>query len=178
LHRWHPGHSVGLPDILLEPTSSGTCPSSRPVLPPCPIPLALPDALPGYHPDLQSLKDCRFVLWIFSIPFQRYITCPQILKISAVKPTKQICSLLVTADQGGPITVVQTPRGRYKGKKLRSQEAWLGLAWFGLAWLTWTLHNILGELPSCVFASGQKFMPFLVLPPVAGTPPPLLDMVE
>ena len=61
----------------------------------------------------------------------------------------------------GPITVVQTPRGRYKGKKLQSQMAWLGLvwvwvwfglAWLGLAWLTLTLHNILGELPSCVFA--------------------------
>jgi hypothetical protein len=38
---------------------------------------------------------------IFSIPFQWYITCPQISKISAVNPTKQICSLLVTADQGG-----------------------------------------------------------------------------
>jgi hypothetical protein len=49
----------------------------------------------------------------------------------------------------GPITVVQTPSGRYKGKKLRSQVAWLGLAWFQL---TLTLHNILGEVPSCVFA--------------------------
>ena len=38
---------------------------------------------------------------IFSIPFQRYITCPQILKILAGKPKKQICSRLVTADQGG-----------------------------------------------------------------------------
>jgi hypothetical protein len=38
-------------------------------------------------------------------------------------------------------------------KKLQSQVAWLSLAWFGLAWLGWlTLHNILGELPSCVFA--------------------------
>jgi hypothetical protein len=71
------------------------------------------------HSDLQSLNDCKFVFWvlqlkfqdfggmlytvgkIFSMPFQRYITCPQILKISAVKPKKQICNLLVTADQGG-----------------------------------------------------------------------------
>jgi hypothetical protein len=63
----------------------------------------------------------------------------------------------------GPITVVQTPSGRYKGKKLRrrrrswsgSGAAWLGLAWLGLAWLGFfqlTLHNILGEVPSCVFA--------------------------
>jgi hypothetical protein len=45
-----------------------------------------------------------------------------------------------------PITVVQTPRGRYKGKKITKPS---GLAWFGL---TLALHNILGELPSCVFA--------------------------
>jgi hypothetical protein len=38
---------------------------------------------------------------IFSRPFQRYIISPQILKISAGKPKKQICSRLVTADQGG-----------------------------------------------------------------------------
>jgi hypothetical protein len=47
----------------------------------------------------------------------------------------------MTADQGGPITVVQTPRGRYKGKNLWSSRelercgvAWRGLVWFGLVW--------------------------------------------
>jgi hypothetical protein len=40
-----------------------------------------------------------------------------------------------------------------KEKKLQSQVAWLSLAWFGLVWLfQLTLHNILGEVPSCVFA--------------------------
>jgi hypothetical protein len=38
---------------------------------------------------------------VLTISFQRYITCPQILEISAGKPRKQICSLLVTADQSG-----------------------------------------------------------------------------
>jgi hypothetical protein len=52
----------------------------------------------------------------------------------------------------GPVTVVQTPSGRYKGKKITKPSglAWLGLVWFGLFQLT--LHNILGEVPSCVFA--------------------------
>jgi hypothetical protein len=36
-------------------------------------------------------------------------------------------------------------------KEKKNYEAkWLGFIWFGLAWLT--LHNILGELPSSVFA--------------------------
>jgi hypothetical protein len=35
------------------------------------------------------------------IPFQWYITCPQIFKIEVVKSKKEICSRLVTADQGG-----------------------------------------------------------------------------
>jgi hypothetical protein len=34
-------------------------------------------------------------------PFERYIKNPQILKISIVKPKKQICICLVTADHGG-----------------------------------------------------------------------------
>src|SRR5665213_2669710 len=41
---------------------------------------------------------------IFLIPFQRYITCSQILKISAPRPKKQICSRLMTAYQGGKKT--------------------------------------------------------------------------
>jgi hypothetical protein len=38
---------------------------------------------------------------VLKISFQRYITCPQILKISAGKPRKKICNLLEVADQSG-----------------------------------------------------------------------------
>ena len=37
--------------------------------------------------------------WKFT--FQRCITCPKHFKIAVIKPNKQICSRLLTADQGG-----------------------------------------------------------------------------
>ena len=72
------------------------------------------------HPDLQSLKDCIFVLfWSYDRNFEimgacytplercfqdfskRYIKSPHILKISVGKPKKQIYIRLVAADKGG-----------------------------------------------------------------------------
>jgi hypothetical protein len=62
----------------------------------------------GYfdHPDLQSLNECIFVFWFTKWKLKNLgdfnITSPPPnFKIAIGKPNKQICSRLVTADQGG-----------------------------------------------------------------------------
>ena len=72
------------------------------------------------HPDLQSLNDCRFLIFLFyncnfsilgacNTPLERYfqdlssgiLKAPKFLKPQLENPKIQVCSRLTSADQGG-----------------------------------------------------------------------------